>query len=159
MGNVSWSGSYQCSQNGRLRPTRFSHVRLCDSLTPSDGALSSGVRRSESAIPCAYSPWPASWSVDQTDSRSSGWYRVVRRTSRFVKEVQNGCAVGSSRQAPLSKPSVATTRSANARCSSGGKAPRRNEASTSGADATISVSAGRSTANTSRTSVVSIPGS
>ena len=52
-GNVSWSGSYQCSQNGRLRPTRFSHVRLCDSLTPSDGALSSGVRSSESAIPCA----------------------------------------------------------------------------------------------------------
>ena len=42
-------------------------------------------------------------------------YRVVSRTSRFENEVQNGCAVGSSRQAPSSKPSVATYRSANAR--------------------------------------------
>ena len=43
--------------------------------------------------------------------------------------------------------------------SSGGKSPWRNDASTSGAAATISVSAGRSTAKTSRTSVVTIPGS
>ncbi len=40
-GNVSWSGSYQCDQNGRLRPTRFSHVRLCDSLRPSEGECAS----------------------------------------------------------------------------------------------------------------------
>ena len=39
--------------NGRLRPTRFSHVRLCDSFTPSEGALPRGVRIRLSAIPCA----------------------------------------------------------------------------------------------------------
>ena len=46
-GNVACSGSYQCVQNGRLRPTRFSQVRLCDSLRPSEGAPASGVRSSE----------------------------------------------------------------------------------------------------------------
>ena len=53
LGNVSWSGAYQCSQKGRLRPTRFSQVRLCDSLTPSDGAPARGERSSVSAIPWA----------------------------------------------------------------------------------------------------------
>ncbi len=38
-------------QNGRPRPTMFSHMRLCDSCMPSDSALPSGVRISEGAIP------------------------------------------------------------------------------------------------------------
>ena len=33
-------------QNGRLRPTRFSHIRLCDSCRPSDAPRQSGVRSS-----------------------------------------------------------------------------------------------------------------
>ena len=36
-GNASCSGSYQCVQNGRLRPTRFSQVRLWDSLIAERG--------------------------------------------------------------------------------------------------------------------------
>ena len=67
-GKVSWRGWYQCDQNGRLRATRFSHVRLCDSFTPNDVALASGVRSSDEAMPWAYRPWPASCMVDQNDS-------------------------------------------------------------------------------------------
>ena len=40
-------------------------MRLCDSFSPSDGEFASGVRSSDDAMPCAYSPWPASWRTDQ----------------------------------------------------------------------------------------------
>ena len=73
--------------------------------------------------------------------------------------MQNGWTVGSSRTAPGSKPSVAITSSAKARWSSTAKSPCRNEASTSGAAATSSVSAGRRTSKTSFTSLAFIPGS
>src|SRR5947209_4476209 len=72
--------------------------------------------------------------------------------SRFEKEVQNGWAVGSIRQAPPSKPSVETSRAPKACCLSIGNSASRNDASTSGAAATSSVSAGRSTSKTSLTS-------
>ena len=84
---------------------------------------------------------------------------MVSRTSRCENDVQNGWTVGSRRMAPSSKPSVGSTSSAKARCSSTGKSPVRKEASTSGAAATSSVSAGRSTSNTAFTSLVFISGS
>ena len=41
----------QCDQNCGLRPTRFSHRRLCDSCTPSDTPLPSVVRSSAGSTP------------------------------------------------------------------------------------------------------------
>ena len=105
VGNVCRRRGKKCSQNGRPRPTWFSHSRDCDSWMPSEHATPSGVPKCSAGRPCSYIPWPVSCSTPKNASlKNRGLYRVVMRQSPGPNPEQNGCAVMSSRPAAKSNP-------------------------------------------------------
>src|SRR3979490_1698611 len=112
----------KCFQNGRLRPTRFSHSRDCDSCTPGEDPAHRGVRSMSSPMPWLYIACPASWTELKKHSlKKSREMRVVMRTSPGPKASSNGWVGGAWRPRCRSKPSLATVSSAYLNCTSGSK--------------------------------------
>ena len=119
----------------RGSPTSGSATRS----SPSDGALASGVRSSEGrdAVRVEAVPRLVHRRPERVEPRRLCTASSAARPG-VENEVQKGCTVGSSRHEPFSKPTVASTRSPNARCSSAANGTSRNDASTCGASRTSS---------------------
>ena len=121
-GNVSCSGSYQCSQNGRLRPTRFSQVRLCDSFSAE--RRRAGERRAlERLARCrarsGRGPPRASSTRADVEAGSRSASSCARRGART--RCRTGARSDRGGTSPPSNPSVARIRPQNAFCASAGK--------------------------------------
>ena len=109
-------------------------MRLCDSLSPSEGASRerrSLERRCDAVCVLAVTRLVHASTTAPSSPLSN---RVVMRTSRLENDVQNGCTVGSSRYEPSSKPSVREDAVVERRAARPpGSACWRNDASTRGA--------------------------
>ena len=120
---ASGSGS-QSVQNGRLRPTRFSHSRLCDSCSPSDARRRAASGSSDRRCRARRGRGPPRAVVDQSaisrswsGSASSGGRRGSR--TRCRTGARSGRAATRRRRSRGSR----SRASANARWSSIGKSP------------------------------------
>ena len=107
-GKALWAAGKKCSQNGRLRPTRFSHSRDCDSWMPSETASPNGVpkwSRRQALLVDAVARF-----VQDAEEGLIEVVRVVAGGDAAVVRaelLQKGCAVTSSRPRSKSKPMAA----------------------------------------------------
>ena len=109
-------------RTARLRPTRFSHVRLCDSFSPSDGATAE--RRPHQRVGDPVGVEAVARLVQRRPDRLEVVGPVAGRQADVPVRERRAERVRGRVEPPRarpSKPSVGATRSANARCASGGE--------------------------------------
>ena len=93
-------GSAQ-AQNGRLRPTRFSHSRLCDSCTPSETGEPSGLRAEPGGDAGLVEPVPEL--VQRAEERAAEVVQVVARGDADVAGARSAARTGAARRPAASR--------------------------------------------------------